>query len=45
MSSMTAGVMLLNLFVITLIVLSLRQSLHQYEERAAIEDEESGAGA
>lgn len=34
---MTAGVLLLNLFVITLIVLSLRQSLHQYEERAAIE--------
>jgi PAS domain S-box-containing protein len=34
---MTAGVLLLNLFVIALICVSLRQSRNHYEERAAIE--------
>jgi PAS domain S-box-containing protein len=34
---MTAGVLLLNLFVFALICLSLRQSRNQYEDRAAIE--------
>lgn len=36
-SRLTAGVLLLNLFVITLICVSLHQSRSQYEERAAIE--------
>lgn len=37
LSRLTAGVLVLNLFVIALICLSLYQSRNQYEERAAIE--------
>jgi PAS domain S-box-containing protein len=33
----TAGMLLLNLFVVGLVILALHQSRHQYEERAAIE--------